>query len=312
MAGLIQDTVGEPRILAEGLKFPEGPVALGDGSVLVAEIAGGTITRVSANGESSLFARTGGGPNGMAIGPNRKLFVCNNGGNEYGGSHFTATGPARDYAGGYIQTVDLDTGEVKTLYDRIGEHKLSSPNDIVFDAHGGFYFTDMGKRHHTHRDNGGLYYAMADGSRIVEVVYPLLTPNGVGLSPDGKTVYVSDTETSRLIAFDIIAPGSVVRNPFPAPYGGRLVCGLPGFQRFDSLAIDAAGNICVGTLMTGHITIVSPSGDQVRQVKMPEIYPTNLCFSVSGDPKLYVTLSAEGELAEFDWPTAGLSLQYSA
>ncbi len=61
---------------------------------------------------------------------------------------------------------------------------LRGPNDIVFDAHGGFYFTDHGKRRPRDTDLGGLYYAKIDGSDIRELVQPMIFPNGVGLSPD--------------------------------------------------------------------------------------------------------------------------------
>ena len=94
-------------------------------------------------------------------------------------------------------------------------HKLSAPNDLVFDRQGGFYFTDLGKRYAHQRDHGGLYYALPDGSKIVELVHPMLSPNGVGLSPDEKTVYVADTESSRLFAFDVVAPGVLRKEPFP-------------------------------------------------------------------------------------------------
>src|SRR5260370_41728241 len=105
-----------------------------------------------------------------------------------------------------------------------------------------------------------------------------MKPNGVGVSPDEKHIYVADTESSRLFAFDIVEPGVVRKEPFPAPYTGRLVCGLPGFQRFDSLAVEASGNIAVATLITGHITVTAPDGRVVRQGKMPDGYPTNICF----------------------------------
>ena len=182
----------------------------------------------------------------------------------------------------------------------------------MFDKAGGFYFTDLGKRRERDRDHGGLYYATIDGSRIEELVYPIVTANGVGLSPDGKTVYVADTEAARLIAFDVISPGVLKRDKFPALYGGRLVCGLAGYQRFDSLAVEASGNICVATLITGHITVISPQGEVVRQVKMPDIYPTNICF---GGPDLrtaYITLSASGQLAVMEWDEPGLRLNYEA
>jgi len=141
-------------------------------------------------------------------------------------------------------------------------------------------------------------------------VHPMLSPNGVGLSPDEKTVYVADTESSRLFAFDIVEPGVLHKEPFPAPYTGRLVCGLPGFQRFDSLAVEACGNIAVATLITGHITVIAPGGNVVRQVKMPDVYPTNICFGGRDMKTAYITLSGTGQLAAMDWPEPGLRLNF--
>jgi gluconolactonase len=301
------------RVVATGLRFPEGPVAMADGSVILGEIAGGAVTRIAPDGGKREIGKAGGGPNGLALGPDDALYVCNNGGNVYEATPaFLSTGPSPDYKGGSIQRIDPKTGDTKVLYTHCGPHKLSAPNDIVFDKQGGFYFTDLGKRYARNRDHGGLYYALPDGSKITEIAYPIVTPNGVGLSPDEKTVYVADTETSRLFAFDIVEPGVVKREPFPAPYGGRLVCGLPGFQRFDSLAVEASGNICVATLVTGHITVISPTGQVVRQVKMPDVYPTNICFGGADLKTAYITLSATGQLAAMEWPEPGLRLNFMA
>src|SRR5216683_5307265 len=280
----------EVRILATGLGFPEGPVAMPDGSVILTEIRNNRCSRVTPDGKVSLFSATGGGPNGLAVGPDGALYLCNNGGSRYVEGVSMGQGPHPDYKHGSVQRLDRSTGAAKTLYIECDGHKLSAPNDIVFDKQGGFYFTDLGKRYPRHRDHGGVYYALPDGSSITELVYPIITPNGVGLSPDEKTVYVADTETSRVYAWDIVSPGKVKHELFPAPYGGRCVCGLPGFQRFDSLALEANGNICVATLVTGYITVISPTGQVVRQVKMPDVYPTNICF---GGPQLrtaYITL----------------------
>jgi gluconolactonase len=139
----------------------------------------------------------------------------------------------------------------------------------------------------------------------------MLSPNGVGLSPDEKTLYVADTESSRLFGYDIISPGVLKTEAFPAPYGGRLVCGLPGFQRFDSLAVEASGNICVATLITGHITVIAPDGRVVRQVKIPDVYPTNICFGGSDMKTAYITLSGTGQLGAMEWPEPGLRLNFS-
>jgi gluconolactonase len=304
--------VDNPTIIATGLQFPEGPVAMQDGSVLVAEIRSGLVKRVAPDGAITVVADCGGGPNGLAIGPDGALYVCNNGGNTYSPGHFVATGPNPDYQGGTIQRVDLASGAVSTLYTHCGDFRLSSPNDLVFDAHGGMYFTDMGKKRARDRDHGALYYAAHDGSFIREVAYQVAAANGVGLSPDGKTVYATETETSRLWAFDIVEPGHVVKHPFPSPHGGRLVCGLPGYQRFDSLAVDAEGNICVGTLMTGHVTVIAPSGEVLRQVKMPDSYVTNICFGGKDMHTAFITLAATGQLAMMAWPERGLDLNFNA
>ena len=293
--------MADVRVMATGLRFPEGPVAMADGSVILGEIAASAVTLVAPDGSKSAIGSAGGGPNGLARGPDGALYLCNNGGNEYAQGGFLSTGPSKDYQCGYIQRIDPRTGETRILYSQCNGHKLSAPNDIVFDRQGGFYFTDLGKRRARDRDHGGLYYALPDGSKIVELV---------GLSPDEKTVYVADTESSRLFAFDIVDPGVLRKEPFPAPYTGRLVCGLPGFQRFDSLAVEASGNIAVATLITGHITVIASNGNVVRQVKMPDVYPTNICFGGRDMKTAYITLSGTGQLAATDWPEPGLRLNF--
>jgi len=300
------------KILADGLQFPEGPVALCDGSVVLVEMRAGRIIRVMPDGRIDTVTDCGGGPNGAAIGPDGALYVCDNGGSAYVPGSFTSIGPAPDYTGGSILRVDLASGSSRQLYTHCDGHRLSSPNDIVFDAQGGFYFTDFGKKHTRARDSGGVYYALPDGSHIVEVAYSLLSPNGIGLSPDGRVLYVAETETARLWAFDIVEPGVVRKHPFPSPHGGRLVCGLGGFQRFDSLALDAEGRICVATLVTGAISVIAPSGELLRQQTFPDIYVTNICFGGPDLKTAYVTLSATGQLVSLPWPEAGLRLHFNA
>ncbi|MCW2241418.1 SMP-30/gluconolactonase/LRE family protein [Azospirillum canadense] len=303
----------EIRVVASGLLFPEGPVVQEDGSVMIVEIQRETVSRVNPDGSVDVVAQPGGGPNGLAVGPDGAVYICNNGGflfQTIAGYTRTRAGVHKDYTSGRIERLDVVTGALTTLYDRCGEHPLCGPNDIVFDRHGGFYFTDFGKNRARDRDHGGLYYALADGSRIVEVAYPMVTPNGVGLSPDGAVVYVSETETGRLWAFDLAEPGRAVRHPFPSPHGGRLVCGLPGYQRFDSMAVDAHGNVCVATLISGCITVVSPNGQLLRQVPLPDPVATNIAFGGPDRKTAYITLSGTGCLVAMDWPDPGLRLVY--
>ena len=104
------------------------------------------------------------------------------------------------------------------------------PDDIVFDRQGGFYFTISARGRRVVRDHGGLYYALPDGSKIVESVHPMLSPNGVGLSPDEKTVYVADTETSRLSPTTSRRPGFWVTSPSSPHTAGASSAGCRGFS----------------------------------------------------------------------------------
>ena len=219
--------MADVRILATGLGFPEGPVVCADGSVVLTEIRNRRCSRVTPDGKVSLFSDCGGGPNGLAIGPDGYFYLCNNGGSRYVEGHSMGLGPHPDYKFGTVERIDPKTGEAKLLYKEVNGHLLSAPNDLVFDKEGGFYFTDLGKRYPRHRDNGGVYYALPDGSKIVEVAYPILSPNGCGLSPDGKTLYVADTEGARLWAFEVQGPGKLKPKKEFLPHSGRVVAGLP-------------------------------------------------------------------------------------
>jgi gluconolactonase len=299
------------EIVAEGLQFPEGPIAMPDGSVILVEIKRQTLTRVTPDGRRETIAEIPGGPNGAALGPDGRVYVCNNGGFEWRevmGQTISGDAPA-DFSGGSIVAVDLKSGKAETLYTEVGGHRLKGPNDIVFDKTGGFWFTDLGKSYHRSRDHGGLYYAKSDGSRIIEAAYPLFSANGVGLSPDEKTVYVADTFTARLYAFDLSAPGEIAPSPLPLP--GRVVGSVPGMQFFDSLAVEEGGRICVATLLNGGITVFTEDG-AFEHVPMPDLFPTNVCFGGEDRRDAYITLSGTGRLGKVRWPRPGLALNFSS
>jgi len=283
-----------------------------DGSVLVVEIERGTLTRIEPDGHKEVVAAPGGGPNGAAIGPDGKCYLCNNGGFEWheDGRGLRPTLQAKDYSGGRIERVDLESGEVEVIYTEGDGIALKGPNDVVADAHGGLWFTDLGKVRVDDQDRGRVFYARADGGGCHAVIHPMVMPNGIGLSPDGTRLYVAETEPCRLWEFEITAPGEVRKEPWPSPHGGRLLAGPGGYQRFDSLAIEAQGSVCVATLINGGITIVSPDGARVEHVPMPDLYTTNICF---GGPELrtaFITLSMSGRLVATEWPRPGLGLHH--
>jgi gluconolactonase len=251
----------------------------------------------------------------MAVGPDGALYVCNNGGLAYEmrDSMPVPTGPALDYTSGRIERIDPVTGAVEVLYDRCAGIPLSSPNDIVFDSEGGFYFTDLGKSIGGVRQPGGVFYAHAKGKFIVPIAYPAPSmPNGCGLSPDGQTLYVSETRTARILAFALSGPGKVrQRAGLTASYGARVVCILPAPAKFDSHAIDANGNICIATLETGHISVIHPDGNLLRQVPFPDHWVTNICFGGDHLQTAFITLSQSGRLVSMPWPEAGLPLPFN-
>ncbi|MFO1068830.1 MAG: SMP-30/gluconolactonase/LRE family protein [Geminicoccaceae bacterium] len=306
--------MAEVTEITRGLRFPEGPVAMPDGTLLVVEIERRTVTRILADGSHRIVARPGGGPNGAAIGPGGAIWVTNNGGFEFHEDEHGVrpTVQALNYDGGRIERIDPASGEVTVAArDNGAGIGLRGPNDLVFDRHGGLYFTDLGKRRARDLDYGGVYYLPPGGGPVRELAHPFMSANGIGLSPDERTLYVAETEGARLWAFDLAEPGVVTRQAWPSPHGGRLLYAAGGaYQRYDSLAVEADGNICVATLIRGGITVISPKGELVEFVPMPDFYATNICFGGRDLRTAYITLSHSGRLVAMPWPRPGLPLNF--
>lgn len=280
------------ELLADGLALPEGPVALADGSVLLVEIRRGTLDRVQADGTVETVAFCGGGPNGVALGPDGDAWICNN------GRRFP------NYEGGRIERVDLTSGEREVVVVASDRGPLRRPNDLVFDGAGGLWFTDFGG---PGSYDGGPYelgsiHYVEPGAAESTVVFPALhDPNGIGLSRDGSVLYFSQTVPGRAYRRAITGPGTVehVRDTDPE----TLLCGLGGLQMFDGLAVDADDNVCLATLVSGRITVVAPDGSRLVQLALPvefaDALPTNLCFR---DGEALITLGATGRLVRCPWP----------
>jgi gluconolactonase len=300
------------ELVCEGLEFPEGPIAMADGSVILTEIKAQRLTRVKPDGTKELVVETGGGPNGAAIGPDGAIWITNNGGSfewlENQG--MTVPGPTPpSHKGGYIQRFDPATRELTTVYDSCDGRRLIGPNDIVFDKHGGMWFSDHGCSTPEGRKFGAVYYAKTDGSHISRQRDHLISPNGIGLSPDEKTVYVADTQLARLWAFDVESPGVLTPSAGFAP--GRLVKTLPEFCFLDSLAVEASGKVCVATIINGGITVFDPDGSS-EHYAFPDLICTNICFGGPDMRTAWITASATGKLLKAQWPRPGLKLNFNA
>ena len=297
----------EFEVVAEGLRFPEGPVARPDGTVVLVEIAAERLSRVYPDGRVEVIANLPGGPNGAAIGPDGCCYVCNNGGlgwQQVDGMLFPHDVP-EDYEGGSIERVDLLTGKVERVYERCGNLRLRGPNDLVFDRSGNFWFTDTGKLRSRSIERGAVYYATPDGSRIDELVQPTDLANGIALSPAEDHMYFCETLNGRLWDFSLteageIAPDSTVGNP------DSLLYAPGGFVGFDSMAVDSAGNVCQATLFKGGISVVSPGGELLDFFALPDPLVTNICFGGDDFRTAYITLSGTGKLVKMRWPRPGL------
>lgn len=331
------------KVVAQGLGFPEGPVAMADGSLLFVEIKKQQLSRLGADGTVSQVADLAGGPNGVAIGPDKAAYVCNNGGiysfvsNRLGSATLSFPGPVPNpgHQPGSIQRVDLETGRVTTLYTSCDGKPLLTPDDIVFDAEGGFWFTDSGIEYPDRLERGGVYYATIDGRSIRKVTDHLSipTPNGVGLSADGKTLYVSDTAFGRLWALDVPSAGVIRTDPLhqllgmpgnapltlpsfqvPAPLAAAF--GVPpgqtAYQWVDSLKVDSAGCVCIGTLLNGGITVFDPGSGSVEHVPVPDLFTTNLCFGGADLQDVWITASSTGMIYKGRWPRPGLKPAFCA
>jgi len=294
------------EIFAEELGFPEGPVVMPDGDIVTVDVRGGRLMRISPNGTTSVLAEPGGGPNGAALGPDGALYVVNNGGfpwSERSGVIIpideTGGNKPEGFTGGWVDRIDAATGEITRLFDNLDGKRFLGPNDIVFDDEGGFWFTDLGKMGPNWMDRGGLYYAKYDGSGLRQIARGLTGPNGVGLSPDGSTLYVAETNTGRLLEWDVSAPGEVV-----GPQ--RILVATP--NHFDSLAVEADGTVVVAAISHG-LCVVHLDGS-TEHIDVPDLMVTNVCFGGDDMRTAWITMSASGRLAQMQWPRPGLRLNY--
>lgn len=291
---MLGEEMGEKAMecVADDLAFPEGPVVMADGSVIVVEIMAGRITRCW-NGRKEAICEPGGGPNGLAIGPDGALWVCNNGG----------LNPEAPREPGRIERVDLSTGRFERVHESCDGLPLRGPNDLVFDSSGRLWFTDLGIIHDKERTHiGGLFTAAPGSDKLTAIYRRSVSYNGIGLSPDQEHVYVADTLQARIYRYDNRAEE---QEP-------HYVATAMGDVGFDSLAVTEAGNVCVATVFDGGIATVTPAGDVTRRPIEGEQWVTNIAFGGEDMRDAYVTLSGTGRLVRLRWDEPGLRLAFNA
>jgi gluconolactonase len=290
--------------LATSLKFPEAPVVMKDGSVLFVQIEARQVSRLNPDGSVVLVAQLDGGPNGLAIGPDKALYIANDGGrfsfNRRGAFNFPGGIPA-GFVGGSIQRLDLKTGKATTLYDSCDGKRLVAPDDLVFDHHGGMWISDFG---HVKGD-AGIYYARADGQGIRQAKGDMNAPNGIGLSPDGRQLHVS--EGRQLWTFDIKGPGELGPS---TTYPNAAHAMLRERSAADSLKVLADGKVAVCTLIAGGISIIDAAG-QTEFIQFDDPMTTNLAFGGPDMRDAWITSSGLSRIVKVRWPYPGLKPAYS-
>jgi gluconolactonase len=335
------------EVVCQGLGFSEGPIAMPDGTILLVDIKKECLTRILPDGSQQLVAKVPGGPNGAAVGPDSRIYICNNGGFEWdelplpnGQVISVGEQQARDYAGGSVQVLDLAKGKLETIYteceigsDMTGlgprapkelasRSELRGPDDLVFDGAGGLWIADFGKSRRRDKDVTGVYYARPDGSYIREKIFPLDGPNGIALSPAGDRLYVSLTFRRQLLYWELDGPGSIRPNPATIDGAYVLNAAMPG--DLDSIKVDEQGNVHAVTILprktpfcNGGVTVVSPKGEILEffEIAIPGKYipmPSNLCWGGADRRTAYITCGGSDMLVKVRTSIPGLRPAYPA
>jgi gluconolactonase len=273
------------RTLAEGIGFTEGPLWTSRGTLLVTSMSRGLVYRVALDGGApAVEAETGGGPNGLAEGPDGVVYVAQN-----GNATVQSRSPRPVEPG--IQALD---GAI--VGDLAGG--CLAPNDCALGPDGRLWFSDppgpAGGR--------GRVCALDAGSSAVDVVLePGGFPNGLAFADDETLILVDTHEHAlvryRLQAGALVADGELARLPGTGP---------------DGIAFDAAGRLIVAAFDANAVLAIAPDGSVDERVELPGARPTNCCFAGADLETLVVTCAAGGRVLALDWPDAGRPVPYSA
>lgn len=264
--------------LTTGLSFPEGPAFAADGSLWAVELKGESLVQVK-NGKLKRFP-VGGGPNGIAIDKNGKIWFCDSGQRS-------------------IRRFDPATEKTETMLDKIDGDPLNKPNDLAFDTSGNLLFTCPGESRQ--EPTGYAVVRMRDGT-VKKFTTGKYFPNGLAFSADGKTLVLAETYKHRLWKGDW--------NPETGEWTDATVWatveGPNGPGGPDGMAFGNDGNLYVAVYGTGYIHVVSPDGKVIQKINVAGQNPTNCAFDPSGKLGLVVTEAEKGQLIIYKTPLKGI------
>ena len=166
--------------------------------------------------------------------------------------------------------------------------KLSLPNDIALDGHGGFYFTDPQSTREDRELGHSKVFYMDQQQRMSLVADSLCYPNGVVVRSDGRILYVNDSCDNRVYAFPILSPGQAGARQLFATLADSATC-VP-----DGMTLDASGRLYIAHYGCGRIVVLSPGGQLLRRYAAGNRLASNVAFGAASLRDLYVS-GAPGE-----------------
>ena len=264
-------TAVEGTLLASNLGFPEGPVVMPDGSIVICDGNIGELLRWDGSSMST-FAGTGGSPWGALLGSDGAVYVTQ-GGNVPGSPDQSAV------AG--IQRVNAD-GSVEMLAAEIGGHALAGPNDLAFGSDGRLWFTDSGTEQDDRfpepdRAPGRLFVLGPGGDGELLMERPGVYPNGIAFDAQGR-LYWTESAAHRVCRME---DGEAT-----------TFCQLSDGHVPDGMAFAADGRAFVCTTISGGVTVLSAGGEVLEEIALGE-HATNCIFA---GPTLYVTATKVAEI----------------
>lgn len=229
--------------VSDGQMILEGAIFDQDGNLLFCDVSGRRVMRLTPDRRlSTVVTLEDLSPGGLALHRDGRLFIA-------------ALGSRFD--GGAILAVKSDGTGLQTI---ITPDAGYLPNDLVFDAQGGFYFTDF--KGTATEPEGGVYYASPDFSTVEPVLPHLALANGIALSPDGQSLWV--TEFGRNLLHRIHLIDAVTIAPIGSAVAYRFVGPAP-----DSMRVDADGNVYVAIYGQGRVLAFNRNGIPIGQVLLP-------------------------------------------
>jgi gluconolactonase len=250
------------EIVATDLRFPEGTIFVGNDLYFVDYVRSSVLRLVGGKMET-VWHQDGCGANGLVAVPDGLLVAC--------------------FDGGTIIRISSPGATLTTIRADGHGQALVAPNDLAADQKGGIYVSDSGCSSHP----GKVFY-LSRGQVLHEVASGIRFANGVGVSPDGATLYVAESPTGKVLAFPIEADGSLGPVRDLIRLRDILPAGRSGSVTPDSLRVDTHGNVLVALYHGGGVAIVSPAGRLLTLLDVPSEHHTNLAISPDGG-SLYVT-----------------------